>query len=258
MKQNQFTAGLRQEHDRVLEKFRKKTTTTPKIDIEPPRLILKAISNHTRRSLSVFDLHQKRYVFHHSAYNKHLNHPEINASAIENHQDPLKLTHPDDVIFSLKAEILIYSFLYTLPKEQYQQFCAVYIRRLKNKDNKYEVYKHRFFILLNNQAQQPWLILIETKRLAINLLAEFKPILSLTPACHNCTLPYVDTAINIHITKMETKILRLIVDGYRIKDLPNLLSISLHTVKNHYANIMRKTNTHSLAEVRIVAKILGM
>ncbi len=51
------------------------------------------------------------------------------------------------------------------------------------------------------------------------------------------------------LTEREREILNLIAEGKANKQVAALLSISVHTVERHRANIMRKLELHSMAEL---------
>ncbi len=51
------------------------------------------------------------------------------------------------------------------------------------------------------------------------------------------------------LTDREKEILNLIAQGRSNKEIGNLLSISVHTVERHRANIMRKLDLHTMADL---------
>ena len=47
------------------------------------------------------------------------------------------------------------------------------------------------------------------------------------------------------LTARETEVLKLIAEGYRNKQIADLLGISVKTVERHRANLMKKLDLHS-------------
>jgi DNA-binding NarL/FixJ family response regulator len=57
------------------------------------------------------------------------------------------------------------------------------------------------------------------------------------------------------LSKKETQILKLIAEGKNSKDIAEKLDLSIRTVSNHRANMLKKTNLNNTAElVRIASK----
>jgi DNA-binding CsgD family transcriptional regulator len=53
-----------------------------------------------------------------------------------------------------------------------------------------------------------------------------------------------------HLTERETEVVKIVsLYGYNNKELSIILHITEKTVKNHFANIMKKTNTKSCREL---------
>jgi len=60
------------------------------------------------------------------------------------------------------------------------------------------------------------------------------------------------------LTFREREILKLIAEGYRTKDIADLLCISVKTAENHRANLMRKLDLHTVAAVTAFAMERGL
>jgi len=55
------------------------------------------------------------------------------------------------------------------------------------------------------------------------------------------------------ITRREREILKLVAEGYKNRQIAELLHISLKTVEKHRANIMKKLDLHSASELTAYA-----
>jgi len=60
------------------------------------------------------------------------------------------------------------------------------------------------------------------------------------------------------LSEREREVLQLIVEGKRNAEIAQIMSRSLHTVRNHRARLMRKLGAHSAAELVEAAERLGM
>jgi len=60
------------------------------------------------------------------------------------------------------------------------------------------------------------------------------------------------------LTEREREVLQLIVEGKRNAEIAQIMSRSLHTVRNHRARLMRKLDAHSAAELVEAAERLGI
>jgi DNA-binding NarL/FixJ family response regulator len=69
--------------------------------------------------------------------------------------------------------------------------------------------------------------------------------------------PLVEGAWN-NLTEREREVLKLIGEGYRNKEIANLLVISPKTVEKHRANLMEKLNLHNASEVTAYAIEKGL
>jgi len=60
------------------------------------------------------------------------------------------------------------------------------------------------------------------------------------------------------LTTRERELLKLIVEGYKNKEIADSLCISLKTVETHRTNLMKKLNVHNVAELISVAEEEGI
>ena len=60
------------------------------------------------------------------------------------------------------------------------------------------------------------------------------------------------------LTEREREVLQLIAEGKRNAEIAQIMSRSLHTVRNHRARLMRKLGAHSAAELVEIAENLGV
>jgi DNA-binding CsgD family transcriptional regulator len=56
-----------------------------------------------------------------------------------------------------------------------------------------------------------------------------------------------------NITQREKDVLKLIGEGYRNKEIADILNISVKTVEKHRANIMKKLDLHNVSSLTAYA-----
>lgn len=66
------------------------------------------------------------------------------------------------------------------------------------------------------------------------------------------------TSQQIHITMRELQVLKMMADGFENEEAAEKLKISVHTLRNHQYNIMRKLGTKTRTHAVTVAIQMGM
>ena len=60
------------------------------------------------------------------------------------------------------------------------------------------------------------------------------------------------------LTQREREILKLLAEGYRNKEIADLLCISIKTVEKHRSNLMEKLDLHDTASLTALAAEKGL
>ena len=60
------------------------------------------------------------------------------------------------------------------------------------------------------------------------------------------------------LTRMETKVLRLVVKGVSNRDIARALTRAVRTIEAHRASLMRKLGVHNMIELIKLASVIGM
>ena len=72
-------------------------------------------------------------------------------------------------------------------------------------------------------------------------------------------MPYKETNDNLQaLTSRERKILKLIAEGYKNKEIADKLTMSEKTVKENQLNLMRKLNVQNISSVIDYALVNGL
>lgn len=74
--------------------------------------------------------------------------------------------------------------------------------------------------------------------------------MAVDPALLAQAVPFIDRSRRrqIELTKRETEILRLLIQGMTTRSIAEHLILSRHTVRNHIANLLLKLGAHSKLE----------
>lgn len=65
---------------------------------------------------------------------------------------------------------------------------------------------------------------------------------------HNSSLSSLEIDSDSQLTKREMEVAELLSKGLKAKQIADALFVSKHTVNNHVANILRKTNCSNKAQ----------
>ena len=68
----------------------------------------------------------------------------------------------------------------------------------------------------------------------------------------------VDKIINKPLTNTETRVLRLLINGYINRKTANIMKRSIRTIEVHRSNIMKKLNADNVIELMKKAALLGI
>ncbi len=66
------------------------------------------------------------------------------------------------------------------------------------------------------------------------------------------------TPVNERLTPREREVLQLIAEGKKTSEIAQIMTRSLHTVRNHRARLMKKLGVHNAAELVKAAEELGL
>jgi DNA-binding CsgD family transcriptional regulator len=165
--------------------------------------------------------------------------------------------HPDDRDQILDYQIEHGKFIYSLPKEERNDYCQIFQYRMLNVKEQYVNVISRQQVLEKDSSGNAWIIMgvmdispdqipnDRIKRTVIN--RRTGEILSPALISHDNRL-----------TNREKEILLLICNGFISKEIAYKLNISLYTVNNHRKNILSKLNVDNMIEAIKIARVSGI
>lgn len=219
--------------------------------------ILPKLTKQKANTYTVFDMNEGRYVFHSSAHGKWLNAPCIEIDRQDNTGLLYELTHPDDLSNVLKNKLKGFSDLMKLQAEERPDFSFRYLSRIKDNKGGYQLYIHCVSVLMCDEKDIPWLILIVTERLPECCCNEkcMADIYNLFPL-PDCTKNLNNN--DLYLSAHHLKILGMVYDGLDQHQIASNLNISPDTIRGHYTLIRKKLNVKSILMSSIYAKIIGL
>ena len=236
--------------------------------ITPEMKLLRVLaSNHARKqsqkegkSYSIFDLDEGGITVYASAYEKRLSEPIVDLERMDNRDKIHKLTHPNDLPGTIENELRGFYALQQLHLEEKENFKLIYLRRLKNKSEGYQLYLHKVSVLECDINGMPWLLEIVTEQISdcikdLNRISEFYLLFPLPIPNRKKREVFVN---NTWLTEQELNILQLVSEGKNQLIIADILHVSVNTVKTHYNTIRKKLNIKTIQMAANFAKLTGI
>jgi DNA-binding CsgD family transcriptional regulator len=219
--------------------------------------IFSKLTRQKANSYTVFDMHEGRYVFHSSAHGRWLDTPCIETDRQENTGRLFELTHPDDRSNVLKNKLKGFSDLMKLPPHERRDFSFRYLNRIIDNKGGYQLYIHCVSVMLCDEQDIPWLILIVTERLPECCCNEkcMADIYNLLPLIGSSKSQH---KTDLYLSAHHLRILGMVYDGLNQHQIASNLNISPDTIRGHYTLIRKKLNIKSILMASIYAKIIGL
>ena len=238
-------------------------TVTPTMELKRDAQFeaFEKIVRQKRNTYSVFDLNAGRYVFHYSAHCRWFDSPVIEVHQPENRENLYALTHPDDIRDVLKTELKGYTDLQALPREETSGFSFQYLSRLRGRGNEYQLYLHKVTVLSCDAERRPWLMVIITERLPECCCNKkcMADIYDLIPSLQHVNPTKKGIDINhSHLSELDLHILQMVYDGYKLNVIATANFKSIHTIRGHYNDILRKLGVGSIHLASVYAHIIGL
>lgn len=173
-----------------------------------------------------------------------------------NLKDILDLIHPDDIPFVVEAERMCIEKMSEIGFEHQLNLKCAYCFRMKTGNGNYELFHHQAIHTLKDEQGR----LLQS----INIHSNIEHITSQN--CHKVLVTGIGGRDDYHqmdcflnkmfrinsfekLTKRETQILSLIVQGFTGKEISNNLNISEHTTRTHRKNLLSKLQARNTSEL---------
>jgi DNA-binding CsgD family transcriptional regulator len=211
---------------------------------------LKVTLSKERQSSTIIDANCG-YVYSHNSINQKMFEIQpISTSDYIQSANWIKLTHPNSMEFILKATTAAFKFFHSLPTERHNEFDFVYQHRLLNKNNCYESFILRFYVLQSKIAANSIQFMLHAKLnpLLAPVDENLYKFISIKPYNLFIKSKLLDSKEYIAFTNTEQEIVKLVNKGLDYNEIAKIRSISPDTVRTHFRNINLKTGMHSIKQ----------
>lgn len=220
---------------------------------------LKNLATFENRSISVYDLLQKKLLVKVDRHLELLGYTDTDMLEMCDIDRYHAMVHSDDLAYLYDSELKMYYFLKSLPGEEKKDYKLVYDYRVRAKNGTYIRFLHQMAIYELDRCQNSWILLIlsdvlsrcpedeEPKRFLIN-----------TKTRHIHSL---DDPLNVcrqFLTVREHEIIDLISQGLDSWTIAQRLYISEHTVNNHRQHVLQKTSSKNVAQAIMYLRCIGL
>jgi DNA-binding CsgD family transcriptional regulator len=160
-----------------------------------------------------------------------------------------KILHPDDVEKMHEKEAAIIEFLFKkIAPEDLIRYKAVYVMRLQNSDGSYRKILHQArTINVSNDGKIQQVLGVHADITFLNNPVDHKvsfvgidrpSYYSMDPK----TMKFDDLTPEYDFTNREVQIIRFTAQGLKSEEIAEQLNLSVHTIKTHKKNILKKAN----------------
>lgn len=169
--------------------------------------------------------------------------------------DVIALIHPDDISHVTESERRCIEKIKEIGIEKTVNLKVSYCFRMRVADGTYQLFHHQSLqSLIDSDNRILKSINIHTNIHHISPINHYIVTITGIGGLDFFVQINLDTKPNLinqphHLTKRELEILRLIANGCSAMDIANNFFISVHTVKTHKRNILRKTETKNSTEL---------
>ena len=165
--------------------------------------------------------------------------------------------HPDDRAQLIEHQIEHGQFIYSLPREQRNDYQQIFQFRMLNVRQKYVNVISRHQVIQKDKKGKAWIIMG-----VMDILPDQTPIERIKRTVVNRKtgemLPTCTVSPDKQLSNREKEILRLIRQGFLSKEIAYQLGVSIYTVNNHRKNILSKLNANNIMEAIHIVENLGI
>jgi DNA-binding CsgD family transcriptional regulator len=216
------------------------------------------LSEIESKSMAVFDLCKKKFIFFSSRLNNGIHTVCDDNSELLN--DFYARLHPDDLNFVLDTKIKMFDFQAGLQPQELKDYKLVFSFRMKNEAGVYWQYVQQQAVLEPDKEGKMWLIVSITELLTEDT-AKFKQqrylINTKTKKFQPFTNESEDGSFQL-LSEREWEVVALVAHGLGTPAIAKKLFISKQTVNNHRKHILAKTNIGNTAQTIQLAKCMGI
>lgn len=160
--------------------------------------------------------------------------------------------HAEDRSFLLNAKRVIIEFLNQMDEDRLSRYKAVYNLRIEMPNGQYHLFQHHTIILYYDnihQIQRTYNRNFDLGRAPVEMCRDIVMV-NLDDESDVVLLDLNSLNKNeLNLTKREKQLIEMIASGDTNAAIAKKLFLSIHTVKNHRKNILKKSNVKTTAEL---------
>lgn len=169
----------------------------------------------------------------------------------------LNKIHPEDLQKKYRLEFQFFQHLHTLPAEERMDYEVITKLRIKNRDGKYVLIKHRLLYITSSDDGSIWLALCLYQMIYDHPEFEVPQGIIINNKSGKI-IEQNEAQFKVLLSSREKEVLRLIKCGLRSKEIADKLMLSINTVNRHRQNIFQKLNASNAMEACRMAKTMGL
>lgn len=169
----------------------------------------------------------------------------------------LSRIHTDDLQKKYRLEFQFFQLMNTIDASERTDFQVITRLRIKNKDGKYSLMRHRLLYIGSFEDGSVWLALCLYDMIYAHPEFEIPQGIIINTKTGE-VLNNEQSRFSDILSEREKEILQFIKHGKRSKEIADQLSLSINTVNRHRQNIFQKLNVTNAMEACKVAETTGM
>ena len=233
------------------------TASNPDLKLENSKRIAEMYAKLENCISVLSDLKARRSYIYYGAVAEHLG-LEQKAEIKSIWEDELlNRVHSEDLQKKYRLEFQFFQLLNTVEVNERVDYSVITKLRIKDKDGKYMLIKHRLVYIGSSEDGSIWLALC-----LYNIIydhPEFKvPQGVIINTRSGKIIDYKNETFSDLLSAREKEILQLIRHGRRSKEIADKLSLSINTVNRHRQNIFQKLNVTNALEACRIAETTGL
>lgn len=254
-----YSKQLSEKHKSLTIEYQCNVSEEDYAAFESKKELLLKISEVENQAISVYDMHNKNYLFYHTKFNQELDNM---LDGWLNKLSPFffnNLLHPNDISFVHEAQVTTFDFLNNQPPQGRKDYKMVLDLTLAHPKGYFYRVVLQSIILELDKDGNIWLLMniIDMISKDISYSPPQSQLIN-TKTGKQIALCNAETGNSALLTKREIEILKLLAQGLESKDIAQKLFISLNTVNNHRQKIIYKTGSENSGQALLYAKRIGL
>ncbi|WP_029286337.1 response regulator transcription factor [Pedobacter sp. R20-19] len=169
----------------------------------------------------------------------------------------LSKVHPEDLQKKYRLEFQFFQHLHNTDTEERMDYEVITKLRIKNKEGKYVLIRHRLLYISSSDDGSIWLALCLYHMIYDHPEFEIPQGIIINNKSGKI-IEQNEAQFKVLLSPREKEILQLIKHGQRSKEIADKLALSINTINRHRQNIFQKLNVSNAMEACRMAETMGL